>query len=262
MTYGYDIEYAGASAESIGMYVIRRPDIPAPERDMETIIIPGRDGALHKDNGRYNQIEIKIEFNYLDEPEKWSERWRCAKRWLSARNAKLKLSDDAAYHYFVYLVKLETNERVAYELGRFTAAFLCAPYMYLDEGNIERKQEFEPVFLSTARGEPILDASGTRLFSTCMSKTLVNAMDTCHPLYRVVGNGICSFSINGNWMHADVKGELIIDTELQAAYRQDGVKMNQKVTGDYTKLYLLPGQNELMTGSEFDFYITPRWRAL
>ena len=63
-------------------------------------------------------------------------------------------------------------------------------------------------------------------------------------------------------MHADVKGELIIDTELQAAYRQDGVKMNQKVTGDYTKLYLLPGQNELMTGSEFDYYITPRWRAL
>ena len=46
MTYGYDIEYAGASAESIGMYVVKRPDIPAPDYDMETIIIPGRDGVL------------------------------------------------------------------------------------------------------------------------------------------------------------------------------------------------------------------------
>lgn len=262
MTYGYDIEYAGESAESIGMYVVKRPDIPAPDYDMEAIIIPGRDGVLHEDKKRYNQIEIKIEFNYMETPDRWAEMWRCAKRWLSAKNAKLKLSDDTDYYYFVYFVRLESNERVAYELGRFNATFLCAPYMYLNAGSVERKQELSPVFLCTAAGNPIMDAAGNQVFSTCMSMTTLNALDTCHPLYRIVGNGICSFSVNGNWMYANVQGELIIDTELQAAYREDGVKMNQKVTGDYTKLYFVPGKNEIMTGSDFDFYITPRWRSL
>ena len=33
MRYGYDLEYAGVRAESLGIYVVRRPDIPAPEYD-------------------------------------------------------------------------------------------------------------------------------------------------------------------------------------------------------------------------------------
>ncbi len=41
MRYGYDLEYAGVRAESLGIYVVRRPDIPAPEYDMEAIVIPG-----------------------------------------------------------------------------------------------------------------------------------------------------------------------------------------------------------------------------
>lgn len=258
----WHVDFNDISCTALRLLPVERPEIPAPEYDIEEVTIAGRDGTLHIDNRRYKQIEIPIEFNYIGEERKWAQTWRAAKKWLSARDVPLTLQDDPDCYYHVYYVKLDANKRVTKRIGRFKAAFICAPYMFLKSGNLERKQEFEPVFLSTARGEPILDASGTRLFSTCMSKTLVNAMDTCHPLYRVVGNGICSFSINGNWMHADVKGELIIDTELQAAYRQDGVKMNQKVTGDYTKLYLLPGQNELMTGSEFDFYITPRWRAL
>lgn len=73
MRYGYDLEYAGVRAESLGIYVVRRPDIPAPEYDMEAIVIPGRDGVLHKDNHRYHPIEITIEFNYLEKPEAWAE---------------------------------------------------------------------------------------------------------------------------------------------------------------------------------------------
>ncbi|MCM0703289.1 hypothetical protein, partial [Blautia sp. C3-R-101] len=82
MRYGYDLEYAGVRAESLGIYVVRRPDIPAPEYDMEAIVIPGRDGVLHKDNHRYHPIEITIEFNYLEKPEAWAEKWRHVKRWL------------------------------------------------------------------------------------------------------------------------------------------------------------------------------------
>lgn len=238
------------------------PEIPSPEDDIEEVVLKGRDGALHIDNKRRKPIEIEIEFNYIGDAEKWAQTWRVAKKWLSAKDAPLAFPDDPEYYYHVYYVKLGANNHVTKRIGRFTATFICAPYMLLKAGKIERKQELSQVFLFTAAGNPIMDAAGNQVFSTCMSMTTLNALDTCHPLYRIVGNGICSFSVNGNWMYANVQGELIIDTELQAAYREDGVKMNQKVTGDYTKLYFVPGKNEIMTGSDFDFYITPRWRSL
>lgn len=256
------VEFNNTICTDIRLQPVDRPSIPAAEYDYEEVEVKGRDGTLHIDNKRHKPLEIEQEFNYIGKEEEWAQIWRAAKKWLSARNAPLEFPDDPDYFYHVYYVKLETNERVTKRIGRFKASFICAPYMYLKAGRVEKKQEFYPVFLSTANGTPILEAGGNTIFTTCMSKTVLNALDICHPLYRIVGNGICSFSVNGNWMHANVQGELIIDTELQAAYREDGVKMNQKVTGDYTKLYFQSGKNELMIGSEFDFYITPRWREL
>ena len=117
------------------------------------------------------------------------------------------------------------------------------------------------VYLSTAYGDKILDAGGDLIFSTCLSKTILNALDRCCPIYRIVGKGVCSFSVNGNWMHATVDGEIIIDTEREVAYKPDGEKASRKITGDYEQLRLVSGKNELMTGSAFDFYITPIWRS-
>ena len=177
MRYGYDLEYAGVRAESLGIYVVRRPDIPAPEYDMEAIVIPGRDGVLHKDNHRYHPIEITIEFNYLEKPEAWAEKWRHVKRWLSARNARLCLSDDADYFYHVYAVRLETNARTARELGTFSAVFSCDPYQYLKTGEMEQEQDLADADLLAADGSPILETGVDHIMTNCRMAVLQKTFD-------------------------------------------------------------------------------------
>ena len=262
MRYGYDLEYAGVRAESLGIYVVRRPDIPAPEYDMEAIVIPGRDGVLHKDNHRYHPIEITIEFNYLEKPEAWAEKWRHVKRWLSARNARLCLSDDADYFYHVYAVRLETNARTARELGTFSAVFTCDPYQYLKTGEMEQEQDLADADLLAADGSPILETGGEQILTTCRMAVLQNPFDGCCPLFRITGEGTCSFSVNGNWMEAAVDGEIFIDTEREAAYTPKGELAGRKVSGDYRAMRFLPGHNELTTSGDFTIYITPRWREV
>ena len=92
---------------------------------------------------------------------------------------------DPDYYYRVSYVKLEENTRVTKRIGRFKAKFVCDPYMYLKAGNVEWKQELTPVYLSTADGNKILDAGGNAIFSTCLSKTILNTLGRCCPIYRI-----------------------------------------------------------------------------
>nr|DAW22726.1 MAG TPA: distal tail protein [Bacteriophage sp.] len=257
----WTVEFNNTTCTDLRLQPVERPAIPAPEYDFEEVEIKGRDGTLLIDNKRKKPIEISLEFNYIGAETEWAQIWRTARKWLSAQNAPLAFSDDPDYYYRVSYVKLGENTRVTKRIGRFKAKFVCDPYMYLKGGNVEWKQELTPVYLSTADGNKILDAGGNTIFSTCLSKTILNALDRCCPIYRIVGKGVCSFSVNGNWMHATVDGEIIIDTEREVAYKPGGVKANRKITGDYEQLRLVSGKNELMTGSAFDFYITPRWRS-
>ena len=57
------IEFNNSIPSDFSMYVVNRPDIPAPEWDIEEIEVPGRDGTLTLDKKRYKNIEITIEFN-------------------------------------------------------------------------------------------------------------------------------------------------------------------------------------------------------
>ena len=74
------IEFDNSLPSDFGMYVVNRPDIPAPEWDFEEVEVPGRDGNLTLDKKRYKNIEIPIEFNYIGKEEEWAQKWRAAKK--------------------------------------------------------------------------------------------------------------------------------------------------------------------------------------
>ena len=111
------IEFNNSIPSDFSMYVVNRPDIPAPEWDIEEIEVPGRDGTLTLDKKRYKNIEIPIEFNYIGKEEEWAQKWRAAKKWLSARNALLFFDDDIQHFYFVKRVQLSANTRKTNRIG-------------------------------------------------------------------------------------------------------------------------------------------------
>ena len=63
-------------------------------------------------------------------------------------------------------------------------------------------------------------------------------------------------------MTVNVGQNLVIDTDRQLAYRQDGTLRNTDVSGDYEKMHLIAGTNDIEITKGFDLKIIPNWRCL
>lgn len=255
------VMFADSYPAEYDLLVVRQPDIPAAERDLEEIVIPGRDGSFLVDNGRYNNIEIAIDFNYIGKAKDWGKKWREAKAWLSARNARLTFDDDLGYFYKVKYVKLSDNQRKTTRIGYFTAIFVCEPYLYLLPGTIEDKQVLKETCLCTTSGKNLLSTTGQKILSQIRRVTIRNKYETCKPIYRIVGKGTCVLSVNHNNFTFLLDNEMIIDTEKEVAYSKSGI-LNTFFAGDYAGLSLLQGINMIECSGECDLYITPNWREL
>lgn len=229
---GYDISYGGIRAASLGICIAERPDLPAAEEDVEEIEIPGRDGALHIKNDRKKPIEIKVKMGYREKFQ-WQNRWQQVKNWLKATNERLILSEDRDHFYKVYRVEVDALEHLSRKLGSFEAVFLCDPFRYL------------------LSGEEWTD-----------SLLLHNTGEVSHPLFLLKGEGMCTISVNGKSVKANIGQNLVIDTDRMIAYREDGTLMNTSMQGDYENLYLLEGENVITVTDGFQVSIKPRWRCL
>ena len=229
-----DVEYGGIKGSSRKIYARERPAIPAARKRREEITIPGRDGALYKSDGSYEPTEIEVQFNYIGMEEDWAKRWREAQRWLGKENARLRLSDDDGYFFWISYVDLSENERTRRRIGKFTAKFVTRDGLYyLDSGLREYgKQEIR-----------------------------WNPYEASHPVYKVYGEGMCTIEVNGKQMKANVGQNLTIDTERMLAYREDGTLRNTDVTGEYENLYLPEGEIRIEVSYGFDIRITPNWRC-
>lgn len=229
----YNILYKGVNCSRFGIIPARRPSVPAPEIRVTETEIPGRDGVLVETDGCYGTITIPVEFNYLVPSEKWMDAYRKAKRWLTG-SGWLVLEDDQDYMYKVLYVKITDTERTSRRLGNFTAEFTCNPYAYLVSGQQEHS----------------------------VTDVLYNPYMLSHPVYKITGEGVCTLTVNGNTMSANVGQNITIDTELMIAYREDGTMQNTEVTGDYEKLYLQEGENTITVTSGFEITVQPNWREL
>lgn len=228
-----DIEFNEIRGSSMQLFPKNRINVPAASRHIEEITIPGRDGVLIKKN-KYAATPIPIAFNYIGPADRWSDYWRAAQKWLSANNARLRISDDSDYFYKITYVELSENERNSDRVGNFTATF------------------------HTRDGLQYL-ISGTGEYD--IEDVLWNPYEECHPIYKIAAEGVCNLTVNGHVMQANVGQNLTIDTDRMIAYREDGTLQNTSVTGKYEDLYLLEGENSIeITGGTVK--VIPNWRCL
>lgn len=229
----YDISFNDIRASSIGILPVRRPSVPSPEPNYEGIAIPGRDGALIVSEGTYKPITVTVEFNFWKKPDRWAYAFREAKRWIKG-SGNLILGDDRDFFYKVLMAKISDTERTSLRIGTFTAEFLCDPYLYVKDGQREMS----------------------------IADVLYNPYALSKPIYMITGEGMCTLTVNGKSVTANVGQNLTINTDLMLAYRQDGTMMNTAVTGDYEDLWLNSGENSITITSGFSLAIIPNWRCL
>ena len=227
----YFTAYNDTTNLDVNLLVTKRPSKPSPEMEYEEVKVPGGK-TLYREKG-YKDIPIQVPFNFLSKKSSdWNKDFRVIKQWLLSKvNNKLKFSDDLEVYYKVNKVTIDTPERIMKRLGKFDVTFTCDPYVYIDEGERE------------------------------LSTILYNNYLPSRPVYRIVGEGYLTLTINNKIIKANVGQELIIDTDKGLCYRE-GIINNVALEGKYEDMYLLEGENTFSWTNGFKIYILPNWRCL
>ena len=231
----FTVNYNGQNCVDVGLKAVKRPNIPTSQKRITEIVIPGRSGALHIDEGTYEGIEIPVEFNFIETPGNWAATLRKARGWIhGSGDGRLVFSDDDQYFYKVNYVRTDGDtERSLKRLGYLTAVFVCDPYVY------------------SLAGDEAVSLPGT----------LQNEGEKSLPVYQISGEGMCTLSVNGESVTINVGQEITIDTDLLIAFRGEAIE-NTAVTGDLDVLRLKTGENVIEITDGFTASVVPRWRYL
>ena len=233
MSNKFHVMFNNESSIDIGIKVVSRPEIPSPQPIFKQYDIPGKNGKEYELEG-YEDIEISVEFNFLDR-EDMHERFRKCKKWINnIKDNRLIFSDNRELFYKVNYAKITSNERIMKVIGKFTVTFNCEPFAYEMTGQHERAINTETIIYNDGDME---------------SK----------PILKISGEGPITIQINDQILVADISGNIIIDSYLELSYKSDKTPQNNKIKGKYPVLKL--GENTISySGGRVDsFIVIPNW---
>lgn len=222
----------GRSTEDFNTWISGGGTFDSPERDVELVSVPGRNGDLAIDNGRFNNIEVEYEC-FISKDLEYNI--HALRSYLGSLTGYKVLED--TYHPEVYRLALFTSgvkvkPTTRNLAGEFTLTFNCKPQRFLKSG--------KRVIMFTTGG-------------AIRNPTLYDAL----PLIRAYGTG--TLTVGGTTVTITSANEYTdIDCELQEAFK-GSTNCNGNITlndGEFPKL--VPGNNNVsMTVSRLD--IIPRW---
>lgn len=234
-----ELIFDGKSSLDYGVYISGEGVYNSPERDLEMISVPGRNGDYIIDRGRFLNIDVTYPAGTFDDDQQ-----SFAQSISDFRNAVMstvgycRLEDD--YHPDEFrLASAGSGFEVAPvkygTAGEFSLIFSCKPQRFLKSGETE------------------ITASNN---STITNPTLFTAL----PLITVQGTG--NLTINGNTLTISGNGATVfIDCESQEAYLQGGSSANNRITfnGNSNFYTLKSGSNSISWTGLTSVKIKPRW---
>lgn len=238
--------FDGVQSSAYGVYIAGDNVYNAPERSVEMVAVPGRNGDVAIDGGRYNNIEVTYPaFCWDDNQTDFADKISELRNELTSRIGYKRLTDSYhpdEYRLAIYRSGLDVSPAVYNRAGQFDIIFDCKPQRFLVSG--ETAQVF------TANGSI---TNPTKFRSRPL--LVVTGIGT-------VGIGDYSFTLEG------VSGQTIyVDCEIMDAYEYSGsaiIGRNDLVqyTGNSFPV-LEPGANGIVLGSGITrIEITPRWYKL
>ncbi|ELC8455927.1 phage tail family protein [Clostridium perfringens] len=221
----------------LGIKVVKRPNIPIPERNIELKSLKGRDGSLTRDYKTYNDIKISVSLNFISGENDFINKGAEIADWIyNINDNKLTFSDNDKFYYKVKKIEFNDIERSLKVIGKFIVTFICDPYKYYLENN-----EIE-LTNSIKINSPML-------------------VESSKPLITVLGTGDITLLINNRKVLLEkVENKITIDSQLMECY-QDKENLNYKMHGEFP--ILNNGENTIeITGSIEKITIKPNWRCL
>lgn len=228
-----NLTFNGVNSLDLGVAVSGEGSFDSPSRDRTILTIPGRNGDLIIDNGRFTNITVTYPaFVFGNLPATAAQ----IRAWLMSPLGYARLEDD--YHpdefrmgIFSGTVGFDTtawNQHAEFEIK-----FNCKPQRFLKSGETA---------VSVSSGDTITNPTE---FSSL-------------PLISITGTGAGSITVNGTTVtFEDLNGGIVLDCDSKDAYY--GLDpANNLMTGDFPVLD--PGANGIVfSGGITAVSITPRW---
>lgn len=146
--------FDGENSLDYGVYITGEAVYNAPERAVEMVSIPGKNGALALDQGRFENIEVTYPAGTFGvEQAEFAGRMRAMRNMLASRYNYVRLTDSYhpdEYRLGLYKSGLEATPVAMSSAGEFDITFNCKPQRFLTSGE-------EPVDTSELGGEVTTD---------------------------------------------------------------------------------------------------------
>lgn len=131
------LTFDGEDSRDYGVYITGQAVFNAPEREVEMISIPGRNGQFALDMGRFENIEVTYPAGIFANTEaEFAEAVANFRNLLCSKRGYVRLQDEYhpdEYRMAIYKSGLEL-ENVALKAGEFEITFDCKPQRYLTSG--------------------------------------------------------------------------------------------------------------------------------
>ena len=222
------------SSANFGLYVSGKDIYSAPAYDQQFVSVPGRNGDVIIDNGRYNNIDV----SYTCYCKDLSSNIKNIKQWL-CKPGYFKLTDTYDPSYFRYASfasKLKVDELLK-NVGKADIVFNCKPFRY-----------------STAGQTKITKTSSWTLNNPESFPAL--------PYIKITGSGAVTLNIGSKaYSFTSIPTYLEIDSELMCCYKGSTLYNNRI---NFTEFPVLqPGNSSISwTGTVTKVEIIPNWRTL
>lgn len=230
------IVFNGKKLKDYGVFISGEAVFNAPKRSTTSVTVPGRNGALTLDNGRYENITLKYPAFIV---RSFKDRVAELRNFVLTQSGYQRLED--TYH---------PDE---YRLARWSTDFSVKPDEELLAGEFDLEFDCYPQrFLK----------SGENAIEITSATTIINEqMTTALPLIRAYGTG--TFTINGVTVQiTSASSYTDIDCDLQECFK-DTLATNCNGNVVLTTFpELTPGENTISMSGITKLEITPRWWRL
>lgn len=214
--------FDGVDSRDYGIYITGEAVFNSPERDVEMIEIPGRNGAYALDKGRFRNINVSYPAGIFGDTEAdFRQSISAFRNALASRKGYKRLEDDYnpdEYRMAVYKSGLEVTT-TALKAGKFTITFDCKPQRFLKSG------------------ESAITVGNSR---TITNPTLYDS----HPLLSFTASGSGAVTINNDTIDVTNQpiGDIILAnvTKLASGESVSWSDTGRYLTGDAIRIDSIP----------------------
>lgn len=235
------IVFNNIPSTSVGIEVSTFPQYTLPEKEYETVHIPGKSGDLVIDTGSYKNVTRSYQVNAATyDIVRYDQKMNAIAEWLHSTSGYCRLEDTYEPDFFrlAYYQEGVSFENLFNEAGQGTLNFICKPQRFYKTGDV-----------------------GVKFTENGKIQNRTNF--TSKPLLHIVTNDTAGTVTIGSYtigIKAESGINITVDCDLQDAYYGTENKNYCIVLNDGEFPKLTPGENVVsFTGGIISVEVIPRW---